>query len=162
MTPQTPHILIADDDFEVLERYRLLLGVSDEDLACEELERLDDFLASLGKECEPEKQVLWRAELVEQGFDALHVAAEAKQRGDPVTHAFLDMRMPPGMDGLQTAVRLREIDSSIEIIFVSAYIDYTDEEMDRVLGRAHWHFLQKPFNSEQILRLLPNGRDNTV
>jgi CheY-like chemotaxis protein len=150
-----PYILIADDDYEMLERYRLLLGLPDEACSSSTLDKLDDFISSLGEPEESTPEAPWEATLVEQGFDAIHTATQAKQQGTSITHAFLDMRMPPGMDGLQTAARLRELYPQIKIIFVSAYIDHSTEEMDRVLGKAHWHFLQKPFKDEDILKLLP-------
>ncbi len=149
------NILVADDDYSVLDRYRTILGVEKGSMLVE-ADPLDDFMASLGGEDERSSEhVHWETTLVEQGFDAVQAAQLAQQQGHRITHAFLDMRMPPGMDGLQTARRLREIDPDVEIIFVSAYFDYTPEDISRVLGQ-HWLFLQKPFQEQEILKLLPH------
>ena len=42
---------------------------------------------------------------------------------------FLDMRMPPGWDGLETAQRIRSIDKEIQIVIMTAYADYEQQEI---------------------------------
>ncbi len=147
-------ILVADDDYSVLDRYRMILKGGDSEDEGAGADALDDFLEVLGEALEEESLVSsWDVTLVEQGLEAVHAAQLAHQQGEPFSHAFLDMRMPPGMDGLQTAVKLREMDPDIRIIFVSAYFDYTPEDIENSLGED-WLFLQKPFKEEDILKLL--------
>ncbi len=149
-------ILVADDDHAVLERYRELFGVTSDLCGEESIDLLDDFMESLGgKEGQSDIEAEWDVTLVEQGLDAVHQAQLAKQQETPITHAFLDMRMPPGMDGLQVACRMREIDPTVEIVFVSAYFDYVESELNQALGEQ-WHFVQKPFSDTDIFKLLPN------
>ncbi len=150
------HILVADDDYSVLDRYRLIFGQVEGDDGGDDEDLLDEFIESLGGEWGSDgDEVGWNITLVEQGFDAVQQARQAHQQRDCFTHAFLDMRMPPGIDGLETAVRLRELDPEIRIIFVSAYHDYNPAEIDNQLGSG-WIFLQKPFKEEEILRILEN------
>ena len=155
-------ILVADDDQDVLEHYRLIFGVDElgGELQDPELAILDDFLDELMKDSDLSEQdssenpvSQWKVTLVSQGIDAVHAAQKADVECSPFTHALLDMRMPLGMDGLQTAIQLRAIDPEIQIIFVSAYFDYLEDDLRKALGER-WEFLQKPFQKESILGLL--------
>ncbi len=90
--------------------------------------------------------------LADQGERAVSLAQEAVAAGEPFRVAFLDMRMPPGIDGLETAKRLRKIDERIYIVFVTAY-------SDRPVGELHAAMehdillLRKPFIKEEIYQL---------
>ncbi|MBT7307570.1 MAG: response regulator [Gammaproteobacteria bacterium] len=156
MSDHKPRIVVADDDQGVLEHYRMIFGVEEDepdDHLDPDLAILDDLIGDLMIEDEPLAEAGWEATLVSQGVDAVHAAQQAIQEGAAFTHAFLDMRMPPGMNGLQTAIQLREIDAEIQIIFVSAYYDYLEDELTQALGER-WLFLQKPFQRAAILRML--------
>lgn len=80
---------------------------------------------------------------------------QALAEGLPYTVAFIDMRMPPGMDGLQTAKALRALDDRIYIVFVTAYSDRSAEELDTVMEHEIL-LLRKPFVNEEIYQLARN------
>ena len=73
--------------------------------------------------------------------------------GSRFTHALIDMRMPPGIDGLQTAIRLREMLPDIRIIFVTAFTDYTAADIEAAL-HGNWKMLNKPFRKEEVMAAL--------
>src|SRR3546814_20787662 len=60
---------------------------------------------------------------VNQGEAAVQIVASSRDRGLPFSAAFLDVRMPPGINGLEAAVQIREIDASLPIAIVTAYTD---------------------------------------
>ena len=117
------HSLVVDDDREI----------------CENAAQL---LESMGL----------RASFVTDGETAVKYAAEAKDTSDPVELALIDWKMP-GMDGVETARRIRkETGPDIPVIILTAY-DWTDIESEaRVAGVTA--LLSKPFYCSKICYLL--------
>jgi diguanylate cyclase (GGDEF)-like protein len=73
------------------------------------------------------------------------------QEGRPYAVAFVDIRMPPGWDGIETVCRIWEVDPEILVVICSAYSDYSWEEMVRKLGRNdRFLILKKPFDNVEV------------
>ncbi|MDD5664203.1 MAG: response regulator [Victivallaceae bacterium] len=86
-----------------------------------------------------------------QGQEAFEMVQVALKQNAPYAMMFVDMRMPPGWDGIKTAQEIRRIDSNIEIVMMTAYADYTQEDMVREIGSPEkMLFIKKPFHSEEI------------
>ncbi|MCW5209422.1 response regulator, partial [Desulfobulbus sp. US1] len=67
---------------------------------------------------------------------------------------FVDIRMPPGWDGMETATRIRKFDPDIEIVIVTAYSDRSREEIARAVGTLHkLLFFRKPFDPEELMQV---------
>ncbi len=89
-----------------------------------------------------------------QGAQAVEMVRKSIAENCPFSLMFLDMRMPPGIDGLETAKQIREIDPHIEIVIMTAYSDYTYMEIVKELGNPErLLYFHKPFWPEQILYL---------
>lgn len=87
----------------------------------------------------------WRVDYVDQGEDAISAIVAATEQSDPFSVVLLDIRMPPGLDGYETAQRIRQWDPLVHIVFVSAYADYTKEDLVEVAGPEYLvSFLPKP------------------
>jgi len=71
----------------------------------------------------------------------------------PYALAFVDMRMPPGWDGIETAVHIWEEDPAIQIVICSAYSDYSWNEVVRRVNRPGLRLLHKPFDAKDVLDL---------
>lgn len=143
-------ILIADDDLSILDLYRTIFKLPEDD---DEISgTLNDVLSLLGEQSDKPAAPIYPVELFSQGLDAVFAARKASEQGEPFTHALLDMRMPPGIDGLETAKHLRDNDSTIDITFITAYTDYEDEQILEVVPGGY-RMLQKPSTPEQILAL---------
>ncbi|MBT3308526.1 MAG: response regulator [Gammaproteobacteria bacterium] len=93
---------------------------------------------------------------VTQGDDAVTAVLEAQQAGAPFAIALIDMRMPPGIDGLETARQIRQISNEIEIVITTAYSDYTLAEIREVLGN-NFSFMGKPFNRDEVSQRVIEG-----
>ncbi len=143
-------ILVADDDLAILGLYRTIFGLPDEE--DEVNDTLNDVLSLLGEDEEEEGEPEYNVVLNSQGLDAVREARAAMEQGEPFSHALLDMRMPPGIDGLETARHLRKVDPDIQVIFVTAYTDYEGEQISEVLPDGY-RMLQKPFTDQQVLSL---------
>ena len=89
-----------------------------------------------------------------QGEDGLELVRRALAEGRPYAMAFIDVRMPPGWDGVETAARIWREYPELEIVICTAYSDYSWEDMlarleqtDRLL------ILKKPFDNVEVGQL---------
>ena len=96
----------------------------------------------------------FEVECANQGQGALTLVQMAKNEGRPYAVAFVDMRMPPGWDGLETIEHLWEVDPQLQIVICTAYSDQPwDEIRDRIGRTDKLVILQKPFNTIEALQL---------
>lgn len=150
---RSPRLLVADDDRSVLAAYRLVLEKMDDDGTVENLFGLEALESELFGAPVP-RHPHWAVTFVEQGLDAVNAVKWAQDDGEPYTAVFLDVRMPPGIDGYETARRIRLLDPHLHIIVVSGFSDYTHEDFLRVAGPEHLlAFMPKPLWPEQLRRL---------
>jgi len=90
-----------------------------------------------------------------QGEKALNLVKDSIIRDEPFSLIFIDVRMPPGWDGIKTIEEIFKKDKNVQMVICSAYSDYSsfdlkskfNESIDRIL------FLRKPFDSQEILQL---------
>ena len=89
-----------------------------------------------------------------QGEDALRRVVAARSEGRPFAVAFVDMRMPPGWDGIETIRHLWLVDSGLQIVICTAYSDQSWTGITRQLGvRDNLIVLKKPFDNIEVLQL---------
>ena len=138
-----------DDDLGVIAAYRHVLEGSEFSRASRVDELSDELYGSSGKL--KAEYLDWRVHYVDQGEDAVAAIFDAAADSDPFTAVFLDIRMPPGIDGYATAQRIRQIDPNVHIVFVTAYCDYTEEELWDVAGPIDkTNFMTKPVWPDQL------------
>jgi len=66
----------------------------------------------------------------------------------------MDVRMPPGWDGIETIKKIWEFDSEILVVICTAYSDYSWEELYRIFGRTDkLALLRKPFDEAEVRQL---------
>jgi len=145
-----PHILVIDDNQSIHEDFRKILGT-----AAAGSSKLDDFEASFFGETETEEeQTAYEIDSAFQGQDGLNLVRRALQENRPYPLAFVDMRMPPGWDGLETISRIWDEYPDLQVVICTAYSDYTPEEMKRKLGKSEQLvILKKPFDCGEVLKL---------
>jgi two-component system, sensor histidine kinase and response regulator len=89
-----------------------------------------------------------------QGQEGLQQVVAARADNRPYAMAFLDIRMPPGWDGIETAARIWDQDPDLQIVICTAYSDYSWAEMRERLGRSdRLLILKKPFDNVEALQL---------
>ena len=89
-----------------------------------------------------------------QGEAGLARVYHAIQEGRPYELAFVDVRMPPGWDGIQVTPKLWVADPYLPVVICTAYSDYSWEEMFARIGTSDRTFiLKKPFDREEVLQL---------
>ena len=146
-------ILIADDEPQMHSAYRdcfALQSGGTDDVA----ELAASLFGDPGKGAEGPDFSDFRFDYVSQGEDAVRAVAQASAEGDPYAVLFLDMRMPPGIDGYETAKQVRELDKAIAIAVVTGYSDHEPTAIARVAGPLDKLFyIHKPFKAEEIQQL---------
>jgi two-component system sensor histidine kinase/response regulator len=91
-----------------------------------------------------------------QGEEAVAAVEQAERAASPFAVALIDMRMPPGIDGLETARQIRQRSPAIEIVLITAYSDYSLQQIQQVLGR-NFSFMGKPYNPDSVLQRVVEG-----
>ena len=88
-----------------------------------------------------------------QGQAGYELVVRACERGRPYALAFVDMKMPPGWDGVETIKHMIDRDPDLEVVICSAYSDYSWHDVIRRLNRTGLRLLKKPFDSKDVLDL---------
>jgi CheY-like chemotaxis protein len=159
-------ILVVDDSLSIQQDYRKILAPTteehadaDADLAAAEAELFggDDEGGGRGTgspASSPLGRVRFELDAATQGEEGVDRVAEAARDDRPYAMAFVDVRMPPGIDGVETARQLWEADPRLQIVICSAYSDHSWEHIVRTLGPSdNLVILKKPFESIEVRQL---------
>jgi len=147
-TTPNQRILIVDDDPGVRESYGMILcPPSSRDVLLRGASLFDDPPGGAPGGKPPGES--YELRLAERGEAAVEIMREVLAENRPFAAAFVDMKMP-GMNGAETAKALWEMDPDLKIVIVTAYSDYTPDEIVEVTGRNDLFYLRKPFNPEEI------------
>ena len=143
-------VLIIDDNPSIHDDFRKVLQSPNpsEDLLREQEEVLFG---------EAESRVDGRKfelEGAQQGEEGIEMVASSLEANNPFALAFVDVRMPPGIDGVETVERIFAIDPFIQIVICSAYSDYTALDILQRVGISdRLLLLRKPCDWAEILML---------
>jgi len=89
-----------------------------------------------------------------QGEESLKMVHEAIEKNRPYSLVFMDIRMPPGWDGIKTLIEIFKIDDDIQAVISSAYSDYSFFDLKEKFGSTdRIVFLKKPFDTHEVLQL---------
>ncbi|OGR21200.1 MAG: hypothetical protein A3J85_04205 [Desulfobacula sp. RIFOXYA12_FULL_46_16] len=143
-------ILVIDDNAAIHEDFRKIL------MKPQALDdRLLDMEATLfGAEIQTEKRGFFEIDSAFQGRDGLALVQKALSKGHPYALAFVDGRMPPGWDGIETIHHLWQECPDLQVVLCTAYADYSWQEICRVLGETdNLLILKKPFDDVEVLQI---------
>jgi two-component system NtrC family sensor kinase len=145
------NVLVADDNPAIHDDFRRILAPTSASHA--ELDALsgalfgDDLPVNL-------RPCRYAIDYADQGAAAVERARAAIARGCPFDVAFVDIRMPPGWNGVETAQHLRGLDPCLQIVLCTAYSDFRWDEVIAALGSSESvHLLRKPFGSSDVRRM---------
>jgi len=142
-------VLVVDDNRSIHEDFRKTLGQGEG--SHDELAALDEAL--FGERAAVNADVFELTSAF-QGEEALELVERARAEGQPYALAFVDVRMPPGLDGIATTGRLLEQDPEINIVICSAYSDHGWDEMTEMIGNTdRVLILKKPFDTIEVRQL---------
>jgi len=143
-------ILVIDDNRAIHDDFRKILigsGQRPNDLAAEEAALFGDAPAA-------SPLPVFELESAFQGEDGLALIEKSLEEEYPFAMAFVDVRMPPGWDGVETTAKIWKKYPDLQVVICTAYSDYSWEEMLRVLGYSdRLVILKKPFDNIEVLQL---------
>jgi diguanylate cyclase len=143
----THRLLMIDDNPAIHEDYRkILIEPRSGGMSAAE--------AALFGETQPKQhRPTFDVDSAMQGRDGVELARRALEEGRPYSVAFVDMRMPPGWDGLETIENLWKVDPDVQVVVCSAYADYDWLELLAHLGHSDKLIvIKKPFEPIEILQ----------
>ncbi len=151
MKPSNLRILVADDLVNIHEDFAKILTAATSQLA--DVPGLARFAPELLVSSEPTRPA-YELNFVTQGEEAVRAVTRAQIRNQPYAVAFLDVRMPPGIDGVETAGQLLKLDPELQIVLCTAYTDYSFAEISvRFGGSPNFLILKKPFDPAEVVQI---------
>jgi two-component system sensor histidine kinase/response regulator len=150
MNPRKNHrILVIDDNRAIHDDFRkiLLTASLPNDLDEDEAALFGDVATKFEL---PEFEI----DSAYQGQEGLDLIEKSLSEDRPYALAFVDVRMPPGWDGVETTCKIWEMYSDLQVVICTAYSDYSWEEMLKTLGYSdRLVILKKPFDNIEVLQL---------
>ena len=146
-------LLVIDDAENIHADFRRVLATRS--VVHDELSRLEsEMFPNLRPRVEP--TATYVVDSAMQGRDGYELVKQHIEQGGtcPYFAIFVDMRMPPGWNGLETMEKLWALDPSLQLVMCTAYSDYSREEIDARLGHSDRFFsLPKPFQPDALKQL---------
>jgi len=146
----THRILVVDDNPSIHKDFQTILLEEEES---ETLNTLRDEVFGNKSNNHGSKNI-YELDFASQGQEGCEKIKQACSESHPYELAFVDMRMPPGWDGLKTIEHIWQIDPNIQVVICTAYSDYSWGEITERLGRSeNLLILKKPFDSAEVAQL---------
>ena len=151
-------VLVVDDEPEIRDAYKQILCQTEVNLEMTGFHELRSRLFRKNP-VEALRQAATRAKgfdtvFCEQAAEAVEAVTAALARNEPFAVVFLDMRMPPGRDGVWAATQIRELDPAVEIVICTAYSDADPGEIGGyVPPEDKLSYLQKPFHPHEVRQM---------
>ena len=149
--PMNTRVLVVDDQPQIHDDFREMLLPRRTTAASDELVAafMDPRSPRPGLALPPFD--LRHARTGEEGCAAI---AQAHERGEPIAVAFVDVRMPPGIDGVEAVRRMRAVDRDLEVVIMTAY---SDKPLSAIIGNADLPhripYVRKPFAREEVQQI---------
>jgi diguanylate cyclase (GGDEF)-like protein len=143
--------LVIDDNAAIHQDFRKVLGTQTEHSAQAALDVLEANL--FGDSVVADARPNFEVDSAHQGQEGVAMVHQALSEGRPYSMAFVDMRMPPGWDGLKTIERLWITDPDVQVVICSAHTDYDWTEVVQRLGHSDKLLvLRKPAEPIEVLQ----------
>ncbi|HET7504726.1 MAG TPA: hybrid sensor histidine kinase/response regulator [Kofleriaceae bacterium] len=147
-------IMIVDDNDEILQDFRQILDRRDRVARRASLDELERAFTGGAPAAAAPLQPTYELCLLHQGEQAVRATAEARAADQPFACAFVDIRMPPGIGGIETVARIWQMCPDLEVVLCSAYSDYSWEDIAQRLDPGdRLLVLRKPFDPMEVRQL---------
>jgi len=157
--PVPIRVLVVDDEVEIRDAYRQILVDSD---AGQELAGFRELRSRLFRKPASEsartraasRGVSFDTVFCDQAEAGVAAVKESLARNQPFAVVFLDVRMPPGKDGVWAATQIRELDPAVEIVICTAYSDADPCDIGGMVPpEDKLSYLQKPFHPHEVRQM---------
>lgn len=150
-------ILIADDNKDIHDDIKYILetsSVSSDEYQEAKLLKKELFGEKDTDQGETVIDIKYCIDDAYQGNEAVEMVRMARESGDPYSLVFMDVRMPPGIDGIETIESIWEIDPDVGVVICTAYSDYTWDQIVTKLGQNdNLLFMRKPFDNVSLKQI---------
>ena len=146
----SPRILVIDDNIAIHEDFRKILMKT-----AKPVDDLQGMRSALfGSETQTLTTIAFEIDCASQGKEGLAMAQQAQSGERPYALAFVDSRMPPGWDGIETIRHLWKVCPELQVVLCTAYTDYSWQQIQSNLGNSDsLLLLKKPFDNMEVLQL---------
>ena len=145
-------ILIVDDTPSIHEDFRKILSTP-QGLGAD-LDMMEKNLFGHSEQDPVYKELDYQLESAFQGEEALKMIEKAESEGAGYSLVFMDVRMPPGLDGIKTITKIWERYPAMEVVICTAYSDYSWVDIIDILGPSdHLLVLKKPFDADEAQQM---------
>lgn len=143
-------ILVIDDSESIHKDFRTILGSTDADTA-----NLNGAKSAIfGNASNSSGRISFEIDSAFQGQEGLEKVRQALHEGRPYAMAFVDVRMPPGWDGVETIKRIWQEYPELQVVICTAYSDYNWNDLIAKLGQTEQLLiLKKPFDNVEVYQL---------
>jgi PAS domain S-box-containing protein len=115
---------------------------------------VDDEALLFGAAAKAASAARFKIESAFQGEEGLKMIQEGLAQKYPYSLAFVDVRMPPGWDGIETIGHLWEADPHLQVVICTAFSDYSGEDIQAKFADSHnLLVLKKPFDDIEVVHL---------
>ena len=141
-------VLIVDDQEEIHNDFEEMLTSGVTKRATDELAAA--FVSQGDKSFLPQFELFHAT----SGEEACAMVKAGQESNRPFALAYIDIRMPPGTDGIETVRQIRQFEQDIEIVIMTAYSDKTLSEIVNDMELLHkLLYIRKPFSREEIQQI---------
>ncbi len=143
-------ILVIDDNEAIHRDFRKILATDDGRANSAK----KAFWALFGSNYASTDEESFEVDSAYQGQKGLEMIRRANQKGRPYAMAFVDLRMPPGWDGIETIDRIWQVCPEVLVVICTAHSDYSwDEIVERLGATDRLLILKKPFDNIEARQL---------
>ncbi len=147
---QNKRILVIDDNPAIHEDFRKILSRPSQPR--NDLAEAESLL--FGHEPAKDNTPVFEIDSASQGQEGLERIERSLRESRPYAMAFVDVRMPPGWDGVETTAKIWEQYPDLQVVICTAYSDYSWEDILKHLGYSdRLIILKKPFDNIEVLQL---------
>ena len=151
MSNRNTRVLIVDDQDEIHIDFQEILSAKNRQTASDDLAE-----AFLPGSSQSSRTHLPSFELshASSGTEAYEIVKAATASNRPFAVAYIDIRMPPGIDGVETIRRIRAFEKNLEIVIMTAYTDKPLHEIVTNMELLHkLLYIRKPVAKEEIQQI---------
>ena len=152
MDNRNTRVLIVDDQESIYIDFQEMLGVKERGRRSDEL---SDYFLSAGRDNKRINDVpSYELSYAASGDEAYEMIKLAKESNCPYAVAYIDIRMPPGIDGIETIRRVRKFEKNLEIVIMTAYSDKPMSDIVNNMELLHkLLYIRKPVAHEEIQQI---------
>lgn len=148
-------ILVVDDEHSIHEDFQKILGKPADSESDKRLDKHASNIFDLEQVTDEERPwENYQVDCANNGEEAIEMVEKSLVDKNPYALVFMDFRMPPGINGVETTSKIWKKCPHTEVVLVTAFSDYSMDQVVKITGKTpHFIILRKPFDPQEIQQL---------